>query len=142
MIPAISIDPELRPERPLPELCEEGLASLARAIRERHVVACATDGWELERTRTRATELLIDAALWLNQVAESNRASRPVLELLRAQFFRAMRRVLHPLTMRNELAHALQSAADVIGSIRQSVGIEPLLPSTARDASRYLSKRK
>ena len=104
-----------------PESCEEGLGFLAYVIREDIAEGRDLDTLEIESMRSVATELLVQAATWLR-----HQASMPLspmddraLEHRAARLFEVVRQVLCPRTPPFQLAHAFQSAADLIRSSRR-----------------------
>jgi len=104
-----------------PESCEEGLGFLAYVIREDIAEGRDVDSLEIESMRSVATELLVQAAKWFRQLASTPRshAEDRGVEVRAARLFEVVRQVLSPCTRPLELAHAFQSAADLIRSSRR-----------------------
>ena len=113
-----------------PESCEEGLGFLAYVIREDVAEGRDLDTLEIESMRSVATELLVETAKWLRQVAAMPRSPEAdrAFELRAARLFEVVRQVLSPRTPPLQLAHAFQSAADLIRSSRR----QGLLGATER----------
>jgi hypothetical protein len=102
------------------ESCEDGLDFLAYVIREELAEGRATSPQDLETTRSIATELLAHTARCLAERWDSTTSGpAALLEPRLVRLLRAIRGALHPSSSRRELAESLQSAADLIRSMRQ-----------------------
>ncbi len=104
-----------------PESCEEGLGFLAYVLREDIAEGRDLDTLEIESMRSVASELLVLAATWLRQQAAMSLSplDDKAVEQRAARLFEVVRQVLCPRTPPFQLAHAFQSAADLIRSSRR-----------------------